>query len=108
MYTWWSPRCRPSGEARSKGTTVEKALADFFRKSETHYKALVEMAADAIVAVDREGKIILMNPAAEETFGYGRDEAAGQSLAELIVPEQSREFFHACLSGDPCRNLEWS
>ncbi len=46
-----------------------------------------------------------MNPAAEETFGYGRNEAAGQSLAELIVPEQSRELFHACLSGEPCRNI---
>ena len=63
------------------------------------------MAADAIVSIDRKGKIILMNPAAEETFGYGRNEAAGQSLAELIVPEQSREFFHACLSGEPCRNI---
>ena len=67
------------GEARSRGTTVERALADFFRKSETHFKALVEMAADAIIAIDRKGKIILMNPAAEETFGYGRNEAAGQS-----------------------------
>ena len=93
------------GEARSRGTTVEKALAAFFRTSETHFKALVEMAADAIVSIDREGKIILMNPAAEETFGYGRNEAAGQSLAELIVPEQSRELFHACLSGEPCRNI---
>jgi PAS domain S-box-containing protein len=92
-------------EARRRGTSVEKALAGFFRKSETHYKALVEMAADAIVSIDREGKILLMNPVAEETFGYSRDEAAGQSLAEQIVPEQSRELFHACLCGDPCRNI---
>ena len=60
-------------EARSRGTTIERALADFFRKSETHYRALIEMAADAIIAIDRKGKIILMNPAAEETFGYGRE-----------------------------------
>ena len=93
------------GEARSRGTTVEKALASFFKTSETHFKALVDLAADAIVSIDHEGKIILMNPAAEETFGYGRNEAAGQSLAELIVPDQSREFFHACLSGEPCRNI---
>ncbi len=92
-------------EARRRGTSVEKALAGFFRKSERHYKALVEMAADAIVSIDREGKILLMNPVAEETFGYGRDEAAGLSLAELIVPEQSREFFHACMYGEPCRNM---
>ena len=94
------------GEARSRGTTVERALADFFRKSETHYKALVEMAADSIIAIDRKGKIILMNPAAEKTFGYGREEAVGQSLAEQIVPEQSRDSFHACLSGESRKDVE--
>ena len=94
------------GEARSRGTTVERALADFFRKSETHYKALVEMAADSIIAIDRKGKIILMNPTAEKTFGYGREEAAGQSLAEQIVPEQSRDSFHACLSGESRKDVE--
>ena len=93
-------------EARSRGTTVERALADFFRKSETHYKALVEMAADSIIAIDRKGKIILMNPTAENTFGYGREEAAGQSLAEQIVPEQSRDSFHACLSGESRQDVE--
>jgi|GEM_PF-867095 len=94
------------GEAKSKRTTIEKALADFFRKSETHYRALVEMAADAIVSIDRAGRIILLNPAAGELFGYGRDEATGQSLVELMVPAQSREFFSACLSGDRDRNME--
>jgi PAS domain S-box-containing protein len=94
------------GEARSRGTTVERALANFFRRSETHYRALIEMAADAIVAVDREGKIILMNPAAGEIFGYGRGEAVGKNLEELIVPEQSRDPFHACLSGQSHREIE--
>ena len=44
-------------EARSKGTTVERALADYFRKAETHYRALVEMATDASSspATAREG-----------------------------------------------------
>ena len=94
------------GEARSKGTTVERALADYFRKAETHYRALVEMATDAIVAFDREGKILLMNPAAEQTFGYGPGEAVGRSLEELIVPEQSRDAFHACLSGESRSDME--
>ena len=44
------------GEARSKGTTVERALADYFRKSETHYRALVEMAADAHRRLRPRGK----------------------------------------------------
>jgi len=94
------------GEARSKGTTVERALADYFRKAETHYRALVEMATDAIVACDREGRILLMNPAAEQTFGYGPGEAVNRILEELIVPEQSRDSFSACLSGESWKDVE--
>ena len=94
------------GEARSKGTTIERALADYFRKAETHYRALVEIATDAIVACDHEGRILLMNPAAEQTFGYGPGEAVGRSLEELIVPEQSRDAFHACLSGESRLDME--
>jgi PAS domain S-box-containing protein len=94
------------GEARSRGTTVERALADYFRKAETHYRALVEMATDAIVACDREGRILLMNPAAGETFGYGPGEAVGRSLEELIVPERSRDAFHACLTGESRKDIE--
>ena len=94
------------GEARSKGTTVEGALADFFRKSQAHYKALIEMAADAIVAIDRGGRIILMNPAAEKIFGYNRAEAFGRNLAELVVLKHNRDLFCARLSGDSHREME--
>jgi len=92
-------------EAKSRKTTVEQALAAFFRTSETHFKALVEMATDAIVSTDGEGKIILMNPAAGEMFGYAPQQAIGQSLGDLIVPEPSRELFQACLHGEPCKNI---
>lgn len=93
-------------EARSRGTTVEEALADFFRKSETHYRTLIEMAPDPILAIDQDGKIILMNPAAEETFGFSRSEVAGRSVAEMIVPESSLAVFEECLSRTACRDME--
>lgn len=94
------------GEARSRGTTVERELAAFFRESETHYKTLIEMAADPVLAIDREGKIILMNPAAEETLGYRRDEAAGRSVAEIMVSKSSLAEFEGCLSRQSCRDVE--
>ncbi|MCU0530679.1 MAG: PAS domain S-box protein [Syntrophales bacterium] len=92
-------------EARSRGTTVEEALADYFRRSETHYRALVEMAADAIVAIDREEKILFMNPAAEQIFGYRRQEAVGRRMPDLVVPEASRGAFRECLSGGSCLDV---
>jgi PAS domain S-box-containing protein len=93
-------------EAKSRGTTVEEALADFFRKSETHYRTLIEMAPDPILAIDQDGNLILMNPAAEETFGYSRSEVAGRNVAETIVPESALAVFEECLSRTDCRDME--
>lgn len=93
-------------EARSRGTTVERALADFFRESEARFRSLIEMAADAIVSVDQNGKIILMNPAARALFGYRGDEAVGARLEDLVVPEHSRGLFGTCLSGESFRKAE--
>lgn len=51
--------------------------------------ALLNSASDAIVATDREGRIVFWNPGAERMFGFTAAEAAGQSL-DLIIPENLR------------------
>jgi EAL domain-containing protein (putative c-di-GMP-specific phosphodiesterase class I) len=38
-----------------------------------------------------DGRVVDWNPAAEQTFGYTRDEAVGRELAELIVPPEYRD-----------------
>ena len=54
------------------------------------FEKLVQAAGDAIVAADREGKIVLWNRAAERIFGFTQGEALGRSL-DLIIPERFRE-----------------
>ncbi|HUY40892.1 MAG TPA: ATP-binding protein [Candidatus Dormibacteraeota bacterium] len=44
---------------------------------------------DAMVAVDGEGRIRLVNEQAERLFGYGRDEMLGQPI-EMLVPQKVR------------------
>ena len=61
------------------------------RKSETHYRAIVEVALDCIITIDAAGRVVEFNPAAEQTFGYLKHEVAGRELAELIVPPALRE-----------------
>ena len=51
--------------------------------------AIVEQVADAIIFADLEGAIRIWNAGAEAIFGYGADEALGQSL-DLIIPERLR------------------
>jgi PAS domain S-box-containing protein len=51
--------------------------------------ALLQSAADAVIATDREGMITFWNPGAVRIFGHTSEEATGQSL-DLIIPENQR------------------
>ena len=50
------------------------------------FVGLLEAAPDAVVCVDRNGRIELVNAQAERLFGYSRDELASQ-LVEILVPD---------------------
>ncbi len=52
-------------------------------------RKIVEESPVAVLYADREGKIRFWNAAATAMFGYGADEALGQSM-DLIVPERQR------------------
>lgn len=52
--------------------------------------ALVGAIGDAVVVSDREGKVIVWNPAAERMFGFSEAEALGQSM-DMIIPERLRK-----------------
>src|SRR5438874_2212403 len=64
-----------------------QALAD--AAADRRFRDLLEAAPDAILEIDVEGKIVLVNAEAERTFGYDRAELLGRSI-ELLVPEASR------------------
>jgi PAS domain S-box-containing protein len=51
--------------------------------------AMAEAAPEAMVGVDTDGLIVLVNGQAERMFGYRREEMVGQSV-DLLVPEQVR------------------
>jgi PAS domain S-box-containing protein len=61
------------------------------RESEERMRSVLESALDCVITMDHQGRVIEFNPAAERTFGYKRDGAIGQVLADLIIPPASRE-----------------
>ena len=50
------------------------------------FAGLLEAAPDAMVCVDADGRIALVNAQTERLFGYGRDELIGQPV-ETLVPD---------------------
>jgi PAS domain S-box-containing protein len=53
------------------------------------FRLAVESAPNAMIMVDREGRIVLANTQTEKLFGYPRGELLGKSM-EMLVPERFR------------------
>jgi len=112
IWTLWSPRYWLSGAIKAITALAAiptavlllqltpRALAipslDVLRASNeavvasaVQFRALLESAPDAMVIVDKTGRIFLVNAQTERLFGYPRAELFGQP-AELLIPDRLR------------------
>ena len=78
---------------------IERTL----KESEEKFRMISASAHDAIVMLDKNGKVSYWNKAAERTFDYSDDMAIGKKMFELILRENMHAIFSHVLE---CSNTE--
>jgi PAS domain S-box-containing protein len=82
-----------------------RAAADALREGQERSQAIIDGALDGVLLIDRAGKIVDWNPAAERIFGWARAEVIGRSLVEQLIapnlrPALDLRALHPATAGD--------
>jgi diguanylate cyclase (GGDEF)-like protein/PAS domain S-box-containing protein len=97
---WWRLSLKPIRHASGGASVHEILVTGFDIAAKTNlaqepdvnasrYRALVDLAYDAIVTMDQQHNITLFNRAAENLFGYSSAEVLGRPIVTLL-PEKFR------------------
>ena len=60
------------------------------KSAEEKTRLIVDTALDAVITIDANGIVTTWNKQAEIMFGWSNQEAIGQRMSDLIIPEQQR------------------
>jgi PAS domain S-box-containing protein len=73
------------------GLLVSSAIRDITgrKKAEEKFKALLQSAPYAMVIVNQEGAIVLVNSQTEQLFGYSSAELLNNKI-EMLIPQRYR------------------
>ncbi len=82
---------RDSALVMVRDLSEKKALRRTLEEQEAYQRTILQSIDNAVIAVDTDGRIMRMNPTAEELTGTAAAEAEGKRLSEvirLVDPEQ--------------------
>lgn len=75
--------------------TERKRMESEIERTSSHLEAVIEASPVPIVSLDPEGRVETWNDAAEEVFGWSKEDVQGEPVP--IVPEDSRDQFEGLL-----------
>jgi PAS domain S-box-containing protein len=78
---------------------IEVATSELRRQTNFQIK-LIRSSNDGIVATDRDLKIVIYNPGAENIFGYSQSEVIYKMALSELYPQPIGKQFHEALNGN--------
>ncbi|MGH9764201.1 MAG: PAS domain S-box protein, partial [Blastocatellia bacterium] len=69
--------------------TNRRSMETALRRSEAHFRSLIDNALDLITIVDGSGLMLYQSPSIERTLGYKPEELNGKSAFDFIHPEDA-------------------
>ncbi len=71
--------------------TERKKMEENLKESEERTRLIIDSALDGVIIIDTQGIVTHWNEQAKAIFGWTESEAVGESLSQLIIPENYRD-----------------
>lgn len=71
----------------ARDITRRKTAEEAARRSEARLEGVISIAADAIISIDEQQRIVMYNEGARRIFGWSKAEAVGQPI-DILIPRR--------------------
>ncbi|MGH7271410.1 MAG: PAS domain S-box protein [Polyangiaceae bacterium] len=82
-----------------RDVTAERAVEQELRKTKAFLQRVIDASVDAIVSADMTGRILLVNPAAERTYGIPVADLIGKDVTSRYPPGVARDIMRLIRAG---------
>jgi PAS domain S-box-containing protein len=76
----------------SRDVTERREAEEALRRSEEHFRAVIENASDLVTILETDGVMRYQSPSVERLFGYRPEELQGRNAFEFVHPDDHPEI----------------